>query len=579
MSTNSGRHRTWVGTRCLETQSLPHALVTSNRPLPSFSARVHRSARPLGLAAVLSIASACSQDAESTEASQAPLCTDAPPASAPLRRLNRFEYGRTLADVLEVDAALADQLPPDEQSLGYDNNADAYSISSAHALQYLAVAEAAAAAYSSQPERLATVASCDPRSEGRACVEAFVSVLGRRLWRRPLESGELADVLAVFDAAGQSDATAGISAALSMMLQAPQFLYRVERVAPTATNSRADDHALASRLSYLLTASAPDDQLLHAAESGALQSDEELLAHGERLLNDPRAADVFARFVFQWWELDALSTLEKDGNLIRHWSTALQDSFMQETNLFLRDIWTTGPTVKRLLTEPQSFVDARLATFYGVNGEPSSGFVKVALDPARSAGLLTQGSFLATHAKANQTSPVLRGKFVRVQLLCDPPPPPPADIVIRPPRVDPRLSTRERFAEHSADPGCASCHKLMDPLGLVFEHYDAAGRWRDTDANKPVDASGELTRTDVDGDVNGVRELAERLGESDQVLHCAATQWFRFAFGRSEQSEADRCTIDALSSELKRSRGDLRALMHATLRAPQFRNAAAPEQP
>src|SRR6185369_14442920 len=139
------------------------------------------------------------------------------------------------------------------------------------------------------------------------------------------------------------------------------------------------------------------------------------------------------------------------------------------------DAWQGSPTVGALLTSPSTFVDASLAAFYGVPAGAGAGFEKVALDPTRAAGMLTQGSFLATHAKADQTSPVLRGKFVRARLFCNPPMPPPPDIVVMPPTVDPRLSTRQRFAQHTADARCASCHLQMDPIGFTFEHYDAAG--------------------------------------------------------------------------------------------------------
>jgi hypothetical protein len=182
---------------------------------------------------------------------------------------------------------------------------------------------------------------------------------------------------------------------------------------------------------------------------------------------------------------------------------------------------------------------------------------------------LTQGSFLAAHAKANQTSPVHRGKFVRARLFCDPPPPPPPDIVVKPPAVDPRLPTRERFSQHAKDPSCANCHSLMDPIGFAFEHYDAVGRYRQTDAGEPVDASGALVGTDVDGDIDGVQELAQRLLESDQVRACVTTQWFRYAFGRSENTD-DACALDALTQQLENSNGDLLAVLRATVRLETF---------
>jgi len=168
---------------------------------------------------------------------------------------------------------------------------------------------------------------------------------------------------------------------------------------------------------------------------------------------------------------------------------------------------------------------------------------------------------------------VLRGKFVRQQLFCTPPRPPPPDIVVQPPTVDPRLTTRQRFAQHTAEESCASCHMFLDPIGFTFEHYDAAGRWRDTDGGgQAVDASGALTGTDVDGALDGVASLGALLASSDQVASCTATQWFRYAFARNERTAGDACAIDALARELNGPGGDFRKMVRATVRMAAFRN-------
>ena len=167
---------------------------------------------------------------------------------------------------------------------------------------------------------------------------------------------------------------------------------------------------------------------------------------------------------------------------------------------------------------------------------------------------------------------MLRGKFVRAQLFCTPPRPRPPDIVVMPPTVDPRLSTRQRYMMHVVDDNCAVCHQQMDPIGFAFEHYDAAGRWRDIDGGQPVDATGMLTGTDVDGALDGVPSLATRLAESDEVASCTARQWFRYAFGRSEQSAGDLCTIDKLAGAVKGPNGDFRKMVRATVRMAAFRN-------
>jgi uncharacterized protein DUF1588/uncharacterized protein DUF1592/uncharacterized protein DUF1585 len=312
--------------------------------------------------------------------------------------------------------------------------------------------------------------------------------------------------------------------------------------------------------------------LLDAAGGGGLDTEEGLLAQTDRLLAGPRAAELFVHVAQQWWEIGNVAAVDKERSLYRAWTDATPGKLAEETRLFLDEAWRGTPNLKTLLTAPVTFVDADLATFYNLPAPGGGGFQRVTLDPARASGLLTQGSFLAEHAKADQTSPVLRGKFVRAKLFCRPPQPPPPDIVVMPPTVDPRVPTRQRFAQHTADNRCAGCHAMMDPIGFAFEHFDAAGRWRDVDAGMPVDATGMLTNTDVDGPLDGVASLAARLAESEQVATCTATQWFRYAFGRAEQSTGDLCAVDKMAAAFKGPNGDFKKMVRATVRMAAFRN-------
>ncbi|HYQ17031.1 MAG TPA: DUF1592 domain-containing protein, partial [Polyangiaceae bacterium] len=399
------------------------------------------------------------------------------------------------------------------------------------------------------------------------CIEPFVRSFGRRAFRRALDDEEVDALLALAATTASPGPRDGITAVISAMLQSPQFLYRVE---PGADSDFGP--ALASRLSYLIAASAPDEELLHAAEQGELSSESGLLAQADRLLATPQATEAFSHFMTQWWGLDQLDGLEKDLNLYRAWSAALPAAFAAETQHFIEAAWNDKPSLATFLTAPYTFADPTLADFYGYARAASTGFARVTPPAGRASGLLTQGAFLATNAKANQSSPVQRGKFIRERLFCTPPAPPPADVVVRPPVVDPRLSTRERFAAHVAEPRCAGCHALMDPIGFTFEHYDATGHYRDTDAGKAVDASGELSATDVDRKLDGVPTLAAALLESQQVQSCVATQWFRYAFGRQESaSDGDSCTLSALGSALAANQGDLRAAIRATVSSSMLR--------
>jgi hypothetical protein len=522
----------------------------------------------------------------SAEGTGSPLCAagslgaqDPQPGTAPLRRLTRFEYGRTVHDLVGADPTIADALPPDEEEMGFDDIADAYSVSALHAQGYLEVAEQAANDFAARAPDRTAVAGCDPVAGDPACLDAFIDAFGRVAWRRPLDADEHAAMVALHQATDTPGTGDGLSAVVTAMLQAPQFLYRPEPVpAGTTAAQPLDGYALATRLSYLITGRGPDAQLLDVAAGGGLAATPGLLAQADRLLENAGSGDVFVHFVNEWWELEPLPTVEKDESLYRLWTSAMPAAFGQETSLFLLDAWQSGAPLGGLLTSPATFADTDLATFYGIPAPAAgTGFQRVALDPARGAGLFTQGAFLSTHAHADQTSPVLRGKFVRARLFCTPPQQPPPNIVVKPPTVDPRLSTRQRFEQHSMDPLCAGCHVNMDPIGFGFEHYDATGRWRDVDGEQPVDATGTLTGTDVDGDFDGAAQLAGKLAASGQVAACTATQWFRYAFGRSEVLPADGCALATLADALaKKGGGDFRTMVRATVTLPAFR-LRAPE--
>jgi hypothetical protein len=485
-----------------------------------------------------------------TTTTGAPLCaTD--PGPAPLRRITRFEYGRALSDLTGADPAIAQNLPPDEETMDFDDIASAFSVSSLHADRYLQSAEQAATALAGNAALLAGFGGCDPTGGDLGCVAAFVNAFGRRAWRRALTADEQQAMLQLYTATAAPAPADGVTGVVTAMLQAPQFLYRPEAAGATATSSQAlDGYGLATRLAFMLTGAPPDEPLLQAAEQGDLATEAGLLAQTDRLLAMDRAAELFVHFASEWWEVEPVTGIDKNRSLYRNWTDATPGALAAQTSPFLTDAWNSGPTLASLLT-----------------------------DSTGGAGMLTQAAFLAVHAKADQTSPVLRGKFVRAQLFCTPPPPPPPTIVVAPPVVDPRLPTRQRFAQHTADPFCAGCHTLMDPIGFAFENWDATGVWRDTDADQPVDATGSLTGTDVDGDLDGVPSLATKLAASAQVATCAATQWFRYAFGRSEQSNGDLCTISALAATLSGPGGDFKKMVRRTVQTAAFRNLPPEAQP
>jgi len=235
--------------------------------------------------------------------------------------------------------------------------------------------------------------------------------------------------------------------------------------------------------------------------------------------------------------------------------------------------WEDG-RLETLLTAPYSYLNQDLAHYYGVSGPSGTAYERAEFPANQRAGILTQGALLSALAKPNQTAPVLRGKFVREMLLCQQLSPPPPNIVITPPDVRPDATTRQRFTQHSKDPNCAVRHQLMDPLGFGFENYDAVGQFRATDQGFPVDASGQLINTDVDGKFTGAVELAQKLATSAEVRQCLVKQWFRYAVGRAETDD-DQCTLQNLGSEFDSAKHDMRELSVKIASSDAFRYRSA----
>jgi hypothetical protein len=494
------------------------------------------------------------------------------PGPSPIRRMTRFEYDNTVRDLLGDTSQPARDFAPEEQANGFDNNAAALVVSGLLGEQYLKAAESLSTAAD-----LAKLVPCDPTVDGElACATHFVKSFGKRAYRRPPDAEQVDSLVQVWkEARSEASFEVAIRTVLQAMLQSPYFLYRVERAVNDATPPSAgettvplDGWEMASRLSYFLWATMPDDALFAAAEKGELATPAQIEAQARRMLSDPRARAVVADFHDQLFDLTTLDTVTKADPAF---TDAVRADLKTETRLFLDDAFWRDGRLDTFFTAPWTFVSAPLADLYGVTGAPASGFVKVATDPSRRAGLLTQGTFLAVHARPDQSSPIHRGKFVREKLLCQPIPPPPNGAKLNAPAPDPDTSTRHRFEQHESDPVCASCHHLMDPIGFGFEHYDPIGRWRDVDGKTPVDATGKiLDAYDVNGAFDGAIELQERLRRSGQVRSCVVTQWFRYGYGR-DVSTLDRCTIQALGASFAKSGYDLRELLVALTQTPAFR--------
>jgi Protein of unknown function (DUF1592)/Protein of unknown function (DUF1588)/Protein of unknown function (DUF1595)/Protein of unknown function (DUF1587)/Protein of unknown function (DUF1585) len=515
-----------------------------------------------------------SDDGASDDGEASELCDTASVGVSPLRRLTRSQYDNTVRDLLGITGNPSAQLAPDEKVGPFYSNGTA-PVTELLAEQYMRVAEDLATTAATD---LGALVPCDPAVDDQvACGADFVDTFGMRAFRRPLTAEERTALVGLFESAYAAEGfTGGIELVIQAVLQSPQFLYHLELGMPAAGDDvvALDHYELASRLSYFLWDSMPDDALLQAAGDGELDTPEALRAQAERMLGDPRAAAAIASFHRQWLHLDGLGNLEKNQEAYPAFSIALRDAMADETTRFADwVIRSDDGRLETLLTASYSFLDGPLFELYGVtppaDHDPS---MPVQLDPTQRAGLLTHASVLATHAHADQSSPVHRGKLVRENFLCTPLAPPPPEVDVVPPPLDPNATTRERFDQHRSDPACAGCHNLIDPLGFGFEHYDGIGAWRATDVGKDVDASGEVVGTeDINGPFDGAPELAQLLASSEQVRTCVAEQWFSFGFGR-EPAQDDACSFDAMAVAFAESDHDIRELLLTMITTDSFRH-------
>jgi hypothetical protein len=320
----------------------------------------------------------------------------------------------------------------------------------------------------------------------------------------------------------------------------------------------------------------PDAALFAEAEKNALTTDEQVAAQARRLLTLPRARERLGLFFTEWMQLRNVDRMQKDPTLFPNYSLALGPLLKQQVQLFAQSIiLDNAGTAADLLTAPYTFMSPELAPLYGVPAPATAGFTRVDLDPTRRAGLLTHVGIMSSLAKANQTDPVHRGKFVRERLLCQTVPPPPVNANITPPAVRADATTRERFAQHRTDPSCNACHTLMDPIGLGFEHYDALGQWRDSENGLPIDSTGEINGSDVAGAFDGAPALAQKLAQSAQVEDCLVQTWFRFAHGRAV-AESDKDNLAILSANFAAHQFKISELMIAVTQTHAFRYQLVP---
>jgi Protein of unknown function (DUF1592)/Protein of unknown function (DUF1588)/Protein of unknown function (DUF1595)/Protein of unknown function (DUF1587)/Protein of unknown function (DUF1585) len=506
-----------------------------------------------------------------------PVESSTDPGLLTLRRLNKIEFDNTVRDLLGTSLRPGENFPPENLDEGFDVIGEALTIQPLH----LELMEKAAADLASEliarpaddPYRQ-RILSCDAWSDA-VCVQTILTDLANRAWRRPVETTEIESLAALIQHGSTPDE--GLSLALQGVFLSPHFLYRVEidpnplASAPHALNP----YELASRLSYLLWSSMPDDALFDAAKAGELQTDEQILAQLDRMLADAKSQGFVSHFAGQWLNLRRVEQVNPDYETFPEFDLDLRTAMRIESESFFRAILDTDVPIAELLTAPYTFVNARLAEHYGLSGQFSEEFVRVSTEGSTRAGLLTQGSFLALTSNPTRTSPVKRGKWVLDQLLCEGPPPPPPGVETDLEAVgEGELTTRERLELHRVQPSCAGCHVMMDPIGLSFENFDAVGAYRTEEGGAAIDASGLLPVGGETVAFQGPQELAQIISEDPRLVTCAVKKLVTYGVGR-KVGKAERPMIESIVTGANERGNSLRDILSAVVTSHAFKTRRA----
>lgn len=493
-------------------------------------------------------------------------------------RLTSVQYQRALDDLLG-DTPAADLQPDTFPYLFATIGAATDALSEQGVQQVEEAATSASHAVFTDTERRAALVGCTPEAPGDACVEGFLSELGRRAYRRPLESWEHARWLTVATELSEGDPWLGLELAVGGMLQSPWMLYRVERGTPHADRAgmvQLTAYEAATRMALLLWDTIPDDTLLDAAAAGELDTAAGRRTHAARMLADPRADAAILAFFGQYLNLGRLDRMSPDPELFPTFTDSLRVAMKNEVLLLVDDIVNRRDADARtLFSDRRAYVNAELAAHYGLptDGLSALSYAPVELpEDGQRAGILGLGAFLTMNAHATTTSPTLRGKYLLERVLCvEIPPPPDAVDLDLSPETGEAVSLREQLERHRDDPACSSCHLLMDPPGFLFENFDPIGAWRDTDRGTAIDSSGELSGVSLDG----AGALGDHLADHPQVGPCMVRQVFRQAHARLD-TEADAVTLDQLSEGFAADGHRFRALLEDLVAHESFVVVAAP---
>ncbi len=479
----------------------------------------------------------------------------APVSSEPVRRLSSFELTRAVHDLvgLEVDEAL---FPSSSASAALDTDEEALGTSALLADGQLRAARAAAGAVLTRLENGESVGALGCVESDAGCPDTFIDEFGGRAYRRPVAVEEHARLRALYDeVAAAEGARVAYAALVQAMLMAPRFGFVVE---DRTADGGLDGYSIASRLSLLLWATGPDEILTTRAASGELADPSVRAAEAARMWSDPRARPTVVRFFRDLLDLERVRGASPEPTTYPRWSEGLRAEIEAESDRFVEvTLFDREGTLEALLTSRYVEAGPELSALYGIEVGARE------LPPERS-GILTRAAFLASTAHGLQPSPVIRGVDVLERVLCIDLGAPPSDVSTDVAAGTTRTN-REAYAQHTSDPACQGCHVQIDPIGFALEGFDSMGGYRTTDNGQPVDATGVVLGTTVDGGA----ELAELLARTEQTERCMVTQWVRRARGHLPTSQ-ERCAVDELADQFIDSTGSLRELLVSLVASDLF---------
>jgi hypothetical protein len=501
-------------------------------------------------------------------------CTkDRDPGRLGIRRLNRAEYKNTIRDLVGIEFKAVDDFPSDDVGYGFDNIGDLLSVSPLLLEKYMEASEKIVEqAFKSSGTRKRIII-CEPKDkkEQADCARKILGKFASRAYRRPVTDKELERLARFVELAQKKgdDFEAGIQLAVRAILASPHFLFRIE-IDKEPNNPKAihpvSEFELATRLSYFLWSSMPDDELFEQAGKGTLRKN--LDTQVKRMLADAKSRALVDNFAGQWLQTRNLMSATPDPSIFPKFDGALRKAMVQETELFIEAIIKEDRSILDFLDGDFTFVNERLAKHYGIKDIKGKDFKKVTLGDERG-GILTHASILTVTSNPTRTSPVKRGKWILENILGTPPPPPPPDAGELSEEKEVVLSgtLRQRMEMHRAKPTCATCHQRMDPLGFGLENFDGIGAWRDKDGKFPIDSSGTLPGGKT---FKGPKELRAILkAKAPDFRRCLSEKMLTYALGRGLETY-DKCAVDDICSALVKHDDQFSSLVIAVVKSEPF---------